>query len=87
MHLHHMILVDQFVYHYLHQIPLTHMVLVINYHCPNHYEDYVHRVGRTGRAGRKGTSYTFITPEDDAYAGDMIQALKMAKLIPFSKEI
>ena len=23
---------------------------VINYEVPNHYEDYVHRVGRTGRA-------------------------------------
>lgn len=39
------------------------LVLVINYHCPNHLEDYVHRVGRTGRAGRKGTAYTFISPE------------------------
>jgi ATP-dependent RNA helicase DDX46/PRP5 len=27
---------------------------VINYNCPNHLEDYVHRVGRTGRAGLKG---------------------------------
>jgi len=56
------------------------LVLVVNYNCPNHYEDYVHRVGRTGRAGRKGTSYTFITPEDDQYAGDMCKALKNAKL-------
>jgi len=56
------------------------LVLVINYNCPNHYEDYVHRVGRTGRAGNKGTAYTFITPEDDAYAGDMMKALKNAKL-------
>lgn len=29
------------------------LVLVINYSCPNHLEDYVHRVGRTGRAGNK----------------------------------
>ena len=29
------------------------LILVINYNCPNHYEDYVHRVGRTGRAGNK----------------------------------
>ena len=24
------------------------LVLVINFNCPNHLEDYVHRVGRTG---------------------------------------
>ncbi len=23
--------------------------LVVNYDCPNHYEDYVHRCGRTGK--------------------------------------
>jgi len=27
---------------------------------PNHYEDYIHRIGRTGRAGKKGTAYTFM---------------------------
>lgn len=36
------------------------LVLVLNYDCPNHHEDYVHRVGRTGRAGQKGTAITFI---------------------------
>lgn len=29
------------------------LILVVNYNCPNHYEDYVHRAGRTGRAGNK----------------------------------
>lgn len=29
------------------------LMLVVNYSCPNHYEDYVHRAGRTGRAGNK----------------------------------
>ena len=38
------------------------LVLVVNYDCPNHYEDYVHRVGRTGRAGNKGFAYTFVLP-------------------------
>ena len=38
--------------------------LVINYSCPNHMEDYVHRIGRTGRANNKGTAITFITPKE-----------------------
>ena len=35
---------------------------------PNHYEDYVHRVGRTGRAGNAGVAYTFITPDEEKFA-------------------
>lgn len=54
------------------------LCLVVNYHCPNHYEDYVHRVGRTGRAGKKGTAYTFIEPEEDQYASDLLRALELA---------
>lgn len=50
--------------------------IVINYDCPNHMEDYVHRCGRTGRAGNKGTAYTFITPGQDKYAVDVVKALK-----------
>uniref|UniRef100_A0A8D0DWE7 Probable ATP-dependent RNA helicase DDX46 n=1 Tax=Salvator merianae TaxID=96440 RepID=A0A8D0DWE7_SALMN len=34
-------------------LDVKHLVLVVNYSCPNHYEDYVHRAGRTGRAGNK----------------------------------
>ncbi|KAI9276996.1 P-loop containing nucleoside triphosphate hydrolase protein [Phascolomyces articulosus] len=52
--------------------------LVVNYECPNHMEDYVHRVGRTGRAGNKGTAYTFITPDQDRYAMDICKALKLS---------
>ncbi|KAI8364321.1 P-loop containing nucleoside triphosphate hydrolase protein [Choanephora cucurbitarum] len=52
--------------------------VVINYECPNHMEDYVHRVGRTGRAGNKGTAYTFITPDQDRYAMDICKALKLS---------
>ena len=54
------------------------LVLVINYDCPNHYEDYVHRCGRTGRAGNKGNAYTFITPEQQRYSGDIIKALELS---------
>ncbi|CAI5709160.1 unnamed protein product [Hyaloperonospora brassicae] len=57
------------------------LVLVINYHCPNHMEDYVHRVGRTGRAGRKGTAYTFISPDEEEYSVDLVRALENAKQI------
>eukprot|EP01113_Clastostelium_recurvatum_P031282 TRINITY_DN3888_c4_g1_i6.p1 TRINITY_DN3888_c4_g1~~TRINITY_DN3888_c4_g1_i6.p1 ORF type:complete len:1106 (-),score=318.86 TRINITY_DN3888_c4_g1_i6:178-3450(-) len=52
--------------------------LVVNYDGPSHYEDYVHRVGRTGRAGNKGTAYTFLTPEEDKVAPEILNALKFA---------
>ena len=52
------------------------LILVVNYDCPNHYEDYVHRCGRTGRAGNKGFAYTFITQDQDWYSGDIIKALE-----------
>ena len=68
--------------------------IVFNYDCPNHMEDYVHRVGRTGmssltvcwttyptfigRAGNKGISYTFISPAQERYSVDIVKALKMS---------
>ncbi|KAJ4462725.1 putative DEAD-box ATP-dependent RNA helicase 42 [Paratrimastix pyriformis] len=55
------------------------LVLVVNYECPNHLEDYVHRVGRTGRAGNKGTAITFVTPEEEKYAPDLVRALQESK--------
>ncbi|XP_077330081.1 putative ATP-dependent RNA helicase DDX46 [Lithobates pipiens] len=54
------------------------LILVINYSCPNHYEDYVHRAGRTGRAGNKGFAFTFITEDQARYAGDIIKALELS---------
>ncbi|KAJ0257495.1 DEAD-box ATP-dependent RNA helicase 42 [Hirschfeldia incana] len=53
--------------------------LVVNYDAPNHYEDYVHRVGRTGRAGRKGCAVTFISEEDAKYAPDLVKALELSE--------
>lgn len=59
------------------------LVLVVNYDCPNHMEDYVHRVGRTGRAGNTGTAVTFITQEQGRYAVDISKALKLSgQVIP-----
>ena len=34
-------------------LDVKNLILVVNFSCPNHYEDYVHRCGRTGRAGNK----------------------------------
>lgn len=55
--------------------------LVINFDVPNHYEDYVHRVGRTGRAGRKGCAITFISEEDARYSPDLVKALELSEQI------
>ena len=52
------------------------IVCVINYHCPNHLEDYIHRVGRTGRAGRKGNAYTFIGKDEEQYSSMCIEVLE-----------
>ncbi|XP_065143737.1 probable ATP-dependent RNA helicase DDX46 [Paramisgurnus dabryanus] len=59
-------------------LDVKHLILVINYNCPNHYEDYVHRAGRTGRAGNKGYAYTFITIDQARYSGDIIKALELS---------
>lgn len=58
------------------------IVLVVNFSCPNHLEDYVHRIGRTGRAGNSGTALTFITKEQDMYAQDIVKALYMSNQKP-----
>merc|ERR1712218_134445 len=60
-------------------LDVQNLILVVNYDCPNHYEDYVHRVGRTGRAGNKGYAWTLITPEQDWYSGDIIKALELSE--------
>ena len=54
------------------------LILVVNYDSPNHYEDYVHRCGRTGRAGNKGYAYTFLTPDQERYAGDVVKAMELS---------
>ena len=63
------------------------LILVVNYDCPNHYEDYVHRVGRTGRAGNDGTAWTFITPEEGQYAGEVIKAFEAQEIKAAPKQI
>ena len=56
--------------------------LVINFKCPDHLEDYVHRIGRTGRAGQKGTAITFLQPNEDKYSIFLLQALHMGNIQP-----
>lgn len=54
------------------------LILVVNYDCPNHYEDYVHRCGRTGRAGNSGFAWTLLTPDQGRFAGEVIRALELS---------
>ncbi|VDL81359.1 unnamed protein product [Nippostrongylus brasiliensis] len=64
-------------------LDVKNLILVVNYDCPNHYEDYVHRVGRTGRAGNKGYAYTFILPEhQERMAGEVCRAFETAGAKP-----
>jgi ATP-dependent RNA helicase DDX46/PRP5 len=53
--------------------------LVVNFDCPNHNEDYVHRCGRTGRAGNTGTAITFVMPDQDRYAAFLVKSLTDSK--------
>lgn len=59
-------------------LDVKNLVLVVNFDCPNHYEDYVHRCGRTGRAGNKGNAFTFITPDQAKYSGEILKALELS---------
>jgi ATP-dependent RNA helicase DDX46/PRP5 len=63
-------------------LDVKHCTLVVNYDCPNHYEDYVHRCGRTGRAGAKGNAWTFVTPDQGRYAADINKALELSGYQP-----
>jgi len=53
------------------------LAMVLNFDCPTHLEDYVHRCGRTGRAGNKGTAITLIeNPGQERFAVHVVKALK-----------
>jgi len=52
---------------------------ILNYDFPRNIEEYVHRVGRTGRAGATGVAISFVTREDWAKAGELIDILQEAK--------
>ena len=63
-------------------LDIKNLILVVNFDCPTHKEDYIHRIGRTGRAGNKGTAITFITKEEEAFAEDIMIAIKISGKIP-----
>ena len=63
-------------------LDIASIVLVVNFVCPNHLEDYIHRIGRTGRGGNRGTAITFITPQEEQYSVDLLKALEMAEINP-----
>ncbi|GIX64295.1 DEAD box polypeptide 17 [Babesia caballi] len=52
--------------------------VVINFDFPNQIEDYVHRIGRTGRGGNKGASYTFLTPDKNRVARELVKLMREA---------
>ena len=60
-------------------LDVKNLILVVNFDCPNHYEDYVHRCGRTGRAGNKGYAFTFVTFSQEKIAGELIKGLQLAE--------
>merc|ERR1719210_145144 len=53
---------------------------VINYDASGSAKDYVHRIGRTGRAGQKGLAYSFLYPNEERKALDIIQVLERSNL-------
>lgn len=56
-------------------LDVEHIGRVINYHMPQHLENYLHRVGRTARAGRSGLVINFITERDQ----DILKEIQSVK--------
>lgn len=62
-------------------LDIPQLKLVVNYDCPTHLEDYVHRCGRTGRAGNTGTAITFIeSPGQERFSAHIYKALKQSNV-------
>lgn len=56
----------------MHNVTTAHMLLTV-------YSRITPIIFHSGRAGNKGTAITFISPEEDQYAGDLVKALKESK--------
>lgn len=61
--------------------------VVINYDCPTHSKDYIHRVGRTARAGRSGKSILMASQYDIEFVQRLEKVLdKKLDLYPHDPE-
>jgi len=49
---------------------------VIQYDCPSHIDDYVHRIGRTGRCGNTGYALTFVNENSRPILIDLINIIR-----------
>lgn len=58
---------------------------VINFDYPQSSEDYIHRIGRTGRSQTTGTSYAFFTKNNAKQSKALLDVLKEANQVIFSK--
>ena len=61
-------------------LDIASLMLVINFKCPTHLEDYIHRIGRTGRAGNQGTAITFMTRADESFSPELLGCIKSSKI-------
>lgn len=52
-------------------LDIEHVGRVINYHLPQHMDNYIHRVGRTARAGRSGLVINFVTERDQPFVDQL----------------
>ena len=60
-------------------LDIKNLSLVINYTCPRHIEDYIHRIGRTGRGNSHGTAVTFLYNTEYKLAAQLVAVLHTSK--------
>lgn len=61
-------------------LDVNQLKLVVNYDCPNHIEDYIHRIGRTGRAGSKGVAVSLLLKSQERSGYDILRAMKLSNV-------
>jgi len=49
---------------------------VVQFDCPSHIDDYVHRIGRTGRCGKSGYALTFVNEGSRPILIDLANIIK-----------